>query len=64
MSAGKGNSKKEGLVCKGTCLTCKVTGPCSEVDWNSKIQLLTGARENNKSIYWGKVVLMDTPGGH
>ena len=54
MSGGKGDCRKEGLVYKGTCLTCKVKGPSSEVDKNGKVKLLTGARGGLKSIYWGE----------
>ena len=53
-SGGKGDCRKEGLVYKGTCLTCKVKGPSSEVDRNGQIKILTGARESTKSIYWGE----------
>ena len=31
-TGGKGDCRKEGLVYKGTCLTCEEKGPSSEVD--------------------------------
>ena len=43
-SGGKGGCRKEGLVYKGTCLTCQAKGLSSEIDKNCKIKLLTGAR--------------------
>ena len=53
-SGGKGDCRKEGLVYKGTCLTCKAKGPSSEIDKNGKVKLLNGARGGLKSIYWGE----------
>ena len=53
-SGGKGDCRKEGLVYKGTCLTCKAKGPSSEIDRNGKVKLLSGARGGLKSIYWGE----------
>ena len=35
---GKGTCRKEGLVYKGTCLTCKELGPSSEVDREGRVR--------------------------
>ena len=51
---GKGTCRKEGLVYKGTCLTCKELGPSSEVDTEERV------RRGLKSIYWARVGSMGT----
>ena len=53
-TGGKRDCSKEGLIYKGTCLTCKEIGPSIEVDRDGKVRLLTGVRRGLKSIYWGK----------
>ena len=58
-SGGKGDYRREGLVYKGTCLTCKERGPSSEVDKNGKVKLVTGVRSSVKSIYWGESAFND-----
>ena len=50
-SGGKGGCRREGLVYKGTCLTCKERGPSSEVDKNGKVKMVTGVRSSVKRIY-------------
>ena len=54
MSGGKGDCRREGLVYKGTCLTCKERGPSSEIDKNGEVKMLTGVRKSMKSMYWGE----------
>ena len=53
-SGGKGDCRKEGLVYKGTCLTCEERGPSSEVDMEGRVRMLRGVRKPMKSIYWGE----------
>ena len=54
-TGGKGNCRKEGLVYKGTCITCMDKGPSSEVDREGKVRRLEGERRGNvKSLYWGE----------
>ena len=54
MSGGKGDCRREGLVYKGTCLTCKERGPSSEIDKNGEVKMLTVVRKSMKSMYWGE----------
>ena len=53
-SRGKGDCRKEGLVYKGTCLTCEERGPTSEVDMEGRLRMLRGVGKATKSIYWGE----------
>ena len=54
-TGGKGDCRKEGLLYKGTCLTCLRQGPSSEVDKDGRVKLLEGERKSGvKSIYWGE----------
>ena len=54
-TGGKGDCRKEGLVYKGTCLTCLARGPSSEVDREGKVRMVVGERKDKvKSIYWGE----------
>ena len=53
-SGGRGDCRKEGLVYKGTCLTCAERGPSSEVDKDGRVRMLRGVRKGVKSIYWGE----------
>ena len=53
-TGGKGDCRKEGLVYRGTCLTCEVKGPSSEVDRYGRLKMLNGVRVGMTSIYWGE----------
>ena len=54
-TGGKGDCRKEGLLYKGTCLTCLEKGPRSEIDKDGKVKLLEGDRKGGvKSMYWGE----------
>ena len=53
-TGGTGDCSKEGLVYKGTCLTCDEKGPSSDVDRDGKVRMLTGVRKGLKSVYWGE----------
>ena len=53
-TGGKGDCRKEGLVYKGTCLTCEEKGPSSEVDRDGNVVRIAGPRGRVKSLYWGE----------
>ena len=54
ITGGKGDCRKEGLVYKGSFLTCEDQGPSSEVDADGNVQVLEQRRQKVKSIYWGE----------
>ena len=54
ITGGKGDCRKEGLVYKGSCLTCLDKGPSSEVGRDGSIQMVEQRWQNTKSIYWGE----------
>ena len=53
-TGGQGDCRKEGLVYKGTCLTCIEKGPSSEVDWDGNLKPVEERNPGTKSIYWGE----------
>ena len=53
-TGGKGSCRREGLVYRGFCITCKEKGPSSEVDRDGRVRMLGGERVSLKSIYWGE----------
>ena len=61
-SRGRGNCKKEGLVYKGTCLTCLEKGLSSEPDKEGKVRRVRERKTQVKSIYWGSQALMPIQG--
>ena len=54
ITGGKGDCRKEGLVYKGSCLTCLNKGPSSEVSLDGSIKMVEQRKQNTKSIYWGE----------
>ena len=50
----QGDCRKEGLVYKGTCLTCLEKGPSSEVDWDGNLMSVEERNPGTKSIYLGE----------
>ena len=53
-TGGKGDCRKEGLVYKGSCLTCLSKGPSSEVGRDGSINMVEQRKSETKSIYWGE----------
>ena len=51
---GTRDCSKEGLVYKGSCLTCEEKGPSSDLDRDGEVRLLTVLRKGLKAVYWGK----------
>ena len=55
VTGGKGDCRKEGLLYKGSCLTCLKEGPSSEVDKDGIVKMSESERKGGvKSIYWGE----------
>ena len=52
-TGGKGDCRKEGLVYKGTCLTCEEKRPSSEVDRDGNVVKIVGQRGRVKSLSTG-----------
>ena len=54
-NGGKGDCSIEGVVYRGTCLTCKDRGPTSKPDSNGEIIMVPeGQRRSVDSIYFGE----------
>ena len=53
-SGGRGNCRKEGVLYRGTCLTCLEKGPGSEPDWDGKVRQVKERKPHVKSLYWGE----------
>ena len=51
---GKGNCRAEGVVYKGTCMTCDEKGPSSKVEKDGTVKRLIERKHGTKSIYIGE----------
>ena len=49
-TVGKGTCRREGLVYKGICLTCKERGPSSEVDRDGRVRMPSMAIPESDNI--------------
>ena len=55
VNGGKGDCSIEGVVYRGTCLTCKDRGPTSKPNSNGEIvRVPDGQRRSVESIYFGE----------
>ena len=62
ISGGKGDCRKEGVMYKGTCLTCLQKGPSSEVNREGEVVMLSAppvappplGKAHTKSKYFGE----------
>ena len=50
LTGGKGDRRKEGLLYKGTCLTCQKQGPSSEIDRDGRVKVIEGQRKGSVEL--------------